>query len=1399
MSAGKKRLRPWAVGRVLIAILFLLPVFGFAAGETGQSTPEIFVQLGHSSSINAVEFSQSGRYVLSGSDDNTIKLWEAQNGKLIRTFKDGENVRFVAFLTDDSFFSVNDKGNICVWDIQSGRRVREFALGESSSLLHDDVITYDGAVLRAIVGLRLYNADIALGRVIQTIERPKTGEVQGYLGFGFGFRNAVSTDGRLMLSTVREDAGESMMKSKHKKIMLWDIASNQILATLTGHEDMIDVVALSSDNRHALSGSRDKTVRLWDLRRERAEAVFTGHQKAVEALAFSSDLKYVLSGSRDNTMKLWDVDRQKEIHTFTHDCPVKFVRFTPDGRFALSGDDNGAIRFWDIQTGKEAASLRSHVSSAYAVASSSDGRYLLTGSFDGQLRLWDAAGGLLLKTIDTHRGGMTTVGFTPDHRYIFSTGYDRTVKLWDLASGKLYRTFSGHAGEVSKAVVSPDGLHLASSSWKDQMIDVRLWNIASGAQMKIFSFPGFIRSLGFSADGKHLIIAHSQKTTGDAIKILTLDGREIKRYEDVSFAGYTGNGRYALARDWREANGPERKLFEPGAAPKKTVFHRDDFSRRSLLDIESGKVLGRFGQSGAVLSIAVSDEPDRVLTKNRNEAHIRLWNVQDGREIRRYPAKFGLFAAGGKTIIAPAGKTLQIFETSSQAPPAVFSGNAAGDIASLAVTAGGGYALTGDTSGHIQFWDVAARTLLKTIKADDRDIIPAVAFSPDNRLAASLAFFGTVKIWNLEDGRKVCEFKTDTFLNMDYEELKAGNFEGYGNGVLAFSPDGRHLVFGTKKWDVATGRKVLDFQTPFGPGPFVAFSPGGAQLLSNNMIWDAATGRRLVKMESINEAVLSVYSADGKTIYSADAQGYFFVTDAGTGKLARRFADHIYSAFFDLSDDLKTMAAAELNYPELCVWNPAGGKKGAPIAVDRPLSFVTLTADGRTAAARSGVAAVLYDLRSGKETAQFISFRDGEWIVITPEGYYNASPGGERYLSVRVNDQVYGIESYREAFFRPDLVKVALSGGSLKDFRKLADVKQPPVVKIVDTPSAIGADEVTVRLRLTDQGGGVGDIRLYLNGAAVVMDSRAVTIRPKSGAAVEKQYVLKLMSGQNIIKAVAFNGDNSMQSNEAALEVTASFVSPGKPSLSALVIGINEFKNPKLKLQYSSADADLFAAALQNGSVGLFDNVTIKKLTRPEETTSEAILREIKSFQSLRPDDLFVFYIASHGTVDEGEYFLITSNVGSLRTEKLKTDAISQHMLKEAIANIPATKKLIIIDTCNAGALGEAIQVAMLTRGMSEDTALKILSRAVGSTILSASTSLQEALEGYQGHGLFTYVLTEGLKGKADKGKTGYVKTSELADYVDNEVPALAEKVFKRAQYPTISISGQAFPVGKVK
>ncbi|MEW6674057.1 MAG: caspase family protein [Thermodesulfobacteriota bacterium] len=545
------------------------------------------------------------------------------------------------------------------------------------------------------------------------------------------------------------------------------------------------------------------------------------------------------------------------------------------------------------------------------------------------------------------------------------------------------------------------------------------------------------------------------------------------------------------------------------------------------------------------------------------------------------------------------------------------------------------------------------------------------------------------------------------------------------------------------------------------------------------------------------------FSADGKHVLSGGSDNTVRLWNAKDLTQLNNFVGHdsfVGVSAVAFSPDGKYALSAGYD-SKIVMWDLTTGSESRVLSGHTGISgtSVKFFPNGKYVVSAGDASTRIWDAATGEEVASMIAFEDGEWIVTTANGYYNSSPKGDQYLQVKVGDKEYSIEQLRESFYRPDLVKVALSGGTLGELKKMADVKPPPVVAIVDTPGSIDRNEIPVTLKITDAGGGIGDVRLYLNGSAVILDSaRSVKVVASNQNEIRKTYQLKLSAGRNSIRAVAFNADNTMQSMDAVQEITAAYQSVQKPSLYALVIGINEYKNPRLQLNYAVADASLFAETLQKGASPLFDKVEIRKLSSMAETTRENILKELKSMQALNPDDLFVFYVASHGTVDDGEYFLITSNVGSTSTARLKTDAVSQNTLKELVANIPATKKLIVIDTCNAGKLGDVIQTAMLTRGMSEDTAMKVLSRAVGSTILSASTSLQEALEGYNGHGLFTFVVSDGLNGKADKSKSGFVKTTELADYVDNEVPALAEKVFKRAQYPTISISGQGFPIGKV-
>lgn len=686
--------------------------------------------------------------------------------------------------------------------------------------------------------------------------------------------------------------------------------------------------------------------------------------------------------------------------------------------------------------------------------------------------------------------------------------------------------------------------------------------------------------------------------------------------------------------------------------------------------------------------------------------------------------------------------------------------------------------LFGDS--RTQLWDAASGELLKTV--------------PSDRFGYKLAFSG--------DGRYLLGNRFETggllsnpYYNVEQLDIQANQIvRSYSHAMLgAVSPDGQKALLlgefgrGLTLVDLASGREL--WHSGGHHGDAAAFTPDGRQLLVARSEFQGTFG---------TSATISVVLLDASSgmqqreLLRQNVEGTFLATDKEFSKL---------SALAVAPDGRRFMTGTHKG--EYKLWNLASGqmirqlqRPNEKVVFDMSPAKIAFSPNGKLVAITSAASVRLYHLDSGEEAAAMIAFDDGEWLVTTPSGYYNASEKGDEYLSVTVGGQPYSISQLRESFFRPDLVKVALVGGTLGDYRKVADIKPPPAVAIVDTADSTEARTVAVSLQIEDKGGGIGDVRLYRNGTAVILENaRSMPAPAESRGSRTLRFEVPLEPGQNLIRAIAFNADNSMQSKDAQIEVQANIASR-QPALHAIVIGIKDFANPRLALKYSVADAELFASTLENKARGLYSSVHVTRLLKPAETTNTAIVEALKRARSdVGPEDLFVFYVASHGTVDDGQYLLITSNVGSTSTARLKQDALTQDSIKELISNIPASKKLVVLDTCSAGQLGDAIQVAMLTRGMSDDTAMKVLSRAVGSTVLSAATSVQEALEGYKDHGLFTYVIAAGLNGEADANKDGFVKTLELADYVDSQVPELAEAVFKHKQYPIVSPTGQGFPL----
>jgi hypothetical protein len=458
----------------------------------------------------------------------------------------------------------------------------------------------------------------------------------------------------------------------------------------------------------------------------------------------------------------------------------------------------------------------------------------------------------------------------------------------------------------------------------------------------------------------------------------------------------------------------------------------------------------------------------------------------------------------------------------------------------------------------------------------------------------------------------------------------------------------------------------------------------------------------------------------------------------------------------------------------------------------------------------------LWDVASGAERLRLIAFGDGGILQITAQGYYDfQGKHAEDYLNVRVGDQVSGISAYREKFYRPDLVQIALGGQKLPStLPTLATVKAPPDVALVNPPAETDSESLDLQVSITDRGGGIGEVRTYVNDSAVSdvqardvqspdAQARGLTRAPAApgpSAAAPSNYKIhvRLVPGSNKIQVIAFNADNSVHSIPAESMVTAKYDPAGKPQLYALVVGIQTFTNPEYNLRFSVPDATAVAEVLKRKAAPLFSKVNIEQLVTQQETTKASLEAALARYQHISPNDVFLFYVASHGMfegddLDTRQYFLIPSNMRAATMADIQRDGVSEVELKRMIGSIPALRKLLLLDTCHAGAMGDAMTPT--TRGVGESAAVNVLSTAVGSTVLSASTSEQLAQEDVGGHGLFTYVLLEGLNGSADFLKDGYIKTFDLATYVDHEVPKIAEEKFHVQQVPNLNNAGQSFGI----
>lgn len=513
-----------------------------------------------------------------------------------------------------------------------------------------------------------------------------------------------------------------------------------------------------------------------------------------------------------------------------------------------------------------------------------------------------------------------------------------------------------------------------------------------------------------------------------------------------------------------------------------------------------------------------------------------------------------------------------------------------------------------------------------------------------------------------------------------------------------------------------------------------------------------------------------------------------------------------------------------------------------------------------------------FDLETGRQAISFFPHADGRrWVASTVEGFFDHSQDGEKLFGYVVNqvkdgkprgaewvsvDQVYSV------FFRRDLLvaklrrsgegEIASAAAKIGGVVAVMDRGLPPAITITEIcetapnaaeqcrpapgdrgtagdPVEVGSEQIRLKFKASDQGGGIGRILVRLNGAVVEGGAAPAA----AGGEINGDRMISLGHGDSEIRLSAFNGANEIEVDQARQPVVslrlrrpepASAPAPGPvaqngttgptsptppvptpnpppgpgpapqppatvpagPAAAALgdpaveggrlhvvAIGVNRFRSPEIPpLVNAVSDATGIAEALS----GPATDVT---LLTDEKATREAVLKALDDLAAKAgPDDTAIVFLAGHGVPVEGRYYFLPHDISVKSREGIKEQGINQDEIIAVLSKLRAWRAAVVLDTCFAGLI--AVEDSVI-RQTANDTVARQLVRASGRFILAGAASKEEALDGINGHGVFTSSLIDGLKGQADSSVRGnndkIVDIFEIGEFTKQRVPEMARQI----------------------
>ncbi len=985
-----------------------------------------------------------------------------------------------------------------------------------------------------------------------------------------------------------------------------------------------------------------------------------------------------------------------------------------------------------------------------AMSLSADGALLATCGIESAAKLWDVASGMKLRDFIGHRDAVYAIAFSPNGKYLLTCSHDKTAILWNAVTGEKLHSIE-LAGRISRAEFSRDSNSFLIVS------DPSLLRETQSA--KVIWRTSAFKDATIADDGKSIVERHKIEDTypdevhADKVYLKwesyggKLKDRESQKalmtfepYRDHRDHWEDFSNRVRVPMIHRGDVTPDGKTVVTGARGTVFVWDVATQSRRRVIQSPVSPVVGLDLRDG-LLAIGTSLLMERA----------QVWDLSTGGMIRSITGSEVYLGPKGESLFAVAGDwnsdgynllgrrswSLNQWQIRSGVKEAEFK-LSSGKIETL-IRGNGTKLFVRSTDrflenfrGPIEVIDVGSRAI-STLKGRftfypgrENEEFSMVSNNGQWALSEELES-GQLKavLWNLTSRSEIRRVS----LNITVGSL---DFTGEPH-IRAIAPDGGTLLVvshGQPVSELGGGRdRVASTNSPNESATFVS-------------VWDLKTGNLLREMKCPAGFISYCdYDNDAKRFVTGGADGTVILWEAQTGRRVRDFRGHE-------------------GYINKAVFSQDGNQ------------MWTASTDGT---------ARLWDVASGKEMCKLMMFKENDWLVVTPEGLFDGSVDGPRYLAYRIPGtlEFVPLERYQQKFYQPGLLASLTRGTRLTP--KVDITKSvPPKVRITSPALAAELKQSSVDVRVEAETRGehpIKSLRLLLDGRPFGGQNGIHKVaEPKLGL-VSAAWNIELDPGRHTLKVLAdteyvqgaseelevryVGGDTGTPSDLASVEL---------PSLYVLSIGISKYPGTR-KLDYAAADADAIAKSFDQYSRGLFKNLEVKAIL-DEQADRKGFFSGMQWLrEKMTQKSVGVVFFAGHGEKDKDGtlYFL----PGDFEENNLAGSAIDADVLKRQLMGVPG-RLTLMLDACHSGEIGKG-----KTRGVggltdqlirdltAEENGLVMMCSALGNELAQESNEHR--------HGLFTVALLEGLKGQAEKTKDGAVYLTSLDAYVTKRVHELSK------------------------